>query len=120
MYNIFKKYAKTIGYFDIKNVLKFIKDLVFHTDIRVSGLNSGNSIYKLAKDITYAKGVKSIDEAQMPLLIPAVNIKNEELYVFYSRDIRGLSNSKVKYINDIELAGAIRASCSYPRSILTI
>ena len=120
MYNIFKKYAKTIGYFDSRNVLKFIKDLVFHTDIRVSGLNSGNSIYKLAKDITYAKGIKSIDGVQMPLLIPAVNIKNEELYVFYSKDIRGLSNSKVKYINDIELAGAIRASCSYPRNLLTI
>ena len=48
------------------------------------------------------------------------SIKNEELYVFYSKDIRGLSNSKVKYINDIELAGAIRASCSYPRNLLTI
>lgn len=120
MYDIFKKYAKTIRYFDSRNVLKFVKDLVLHRNIMISGLNSGNSIYKLAKDITYAKGVKSIDEVQMPLLIPAVNIKSEQLYVFYSKDIRSLSNNKIKYINDIELAGAIRASCSYPRSVFTV
>lgn len=120
MYDIFKKYAKTIKYFDSKNLFKFAKDLIFHRDFRVEGLNSGDSIYKLARDITYAKGVKLIDEVQMPLLIPAVNIKNEQLYVFYSRDIRDLSNSQVKYINDIELAGAIRASCSYPRSFFSI
>lgn len=120
MYNIFKKYAKTIKYFDSRNVLKFVKDLILHRDIMVSGLNSGRSIYNLAKDVTNAKGIKSIDEVQMPLLIPAVNIKNEDLYVFYSKSVSGLSNSKIKYINDIELAGAIRASCSYPRSFLTI
>ena len=50
----------------------------------------------------------------MPLLIPALNIVSEQLYVFYSRSALGLSNKEVKYINNIELAGAIRASCSYP------
>ncbi len=120
MYNIFKKYARNIKYFDSRNVFKFVKDLVLHRDIMVSGLNSGNSIYYLAKDITNAKGIKTIDEVQMPLLIPAVNIKTEDLYVFYSKSISGLGNSKIKYINDIELAGAIRASCSYPRYIFTI
>lgn len=114
MYDIFKKYAKSIKYFDIKNIFKFFKDLFLYRDIRITGLNSGNSIYNLAKDITYAKGIKNINEVQMPLLIPAVNVKSEELYVFYSKNIVGLSNNQVKYINDIELASVIRASCSYP------
>ncbi len=114
IYDIFKKYAKKIKYFDGKNVLKFVKDLVLYRNIKITGLNSGDSIYNLAKEVTYIKGIKLINEVQMPLLIPAVNIKNEQLYVFYSRDIKGLSNKQVKYINDIELAGAIRASCSYP------
>ena len=47
MYNIFKKYARNIKYFDSRNVFKFVKDLVLHRDIMVSGLNSGNSIYYL-------------------------------------------------------------------------
>lgn len=114
MYDIFKKYAKSIKYFDMKNIFKFLKDLFLYRDIRITGLNSGNSIYNLAKDITYAKGIKNINEVQMPLLIPAVNVKSEELYVFYSKNIVGLSNNQVKYINDIELASVIRASCSYP------
>lgn len=114
MYDIFKKYAKSIKYFDMKNIFKFFKDLFLYRDIRITGLNSGNSIYNLAKYITYAKGIKNINEVQMPLLIPAVNVKSEELYVFYSKNIVGLSNNQVKYINDIELASVIRASCSYP------
>ena len=114
MYDIFKKYAKSIKYFEMKNIFKFFKDLFLYRDIRITGLNSGNSIYNLAKDITYAKGIKNINEVQMPLLIPAVNVKSEELYVFYSKNIVGLSNNQVKYINDIELASVIRASCSYP------
>lgn len=114
MYDIFKKYAKSIKYFEMKNIFKFFKDLFLYRDIRITGLNSGNSIYNLAKYITYAKGIKNINEVQMPLLIPAVNVKSEELYVFYSKNIVGLSNNQVKYINDIELASVIRASCSYP------
>lgn len=114
MYDIFKKYAKKIKYFDGRNVWKFVKDLILYRNIRVTGLNSGNSIYNLAKEVTYIKGIKLINEVQMPLLIPAVNIKNEQLYVFYSKEIKNLSNKQIKYISDIELAGAIRASCSYP------
>lgn len=120
MYDIFKKYAKNIRYFDYKNVIKFCKDLIFRQDIRVSGLNSGDSIYNLAKDVTQAKGIKNISEVQMPLLIPALNINTEKLYVFYSKNSPTSSDSDVKYIKDIELASAIRASCSYPRHIFAI
>lgn len=114
MYDIFKKYAKSITYFDNKNVMKFCKDLLFHHNIRVTGLNSGNSIYNLAKEVTYIKGIKNINEVQKHLLIPAVNINTEELYVFYSKNIPIVNSKGIKYINDIELASAIRASCSYP------
>lgn len=114
MYEIFKRYAKTIKYCDAVSILKFIKDLILHRSIRITGLNNGNSIYNLAKEMTYAKGIKNINNVQMPLLIPAVNIKTEDLYVFYSKNVSNFKSDRVKYINDIELAGAIRASCSYP------
>lgn len=114
MYEIFKRYAKNIKYCDAVSILKFIKDLILHRSIRITGLNNGNSIYNLAKEMTYAKGIKNIRDVQMPLLIPAVNIKTEDLYLFYSKNVSNFKSDRVKYINDIELAGAIRASCSYP------
>lgn len=114
MYKIFKNYAKSIRYFDTKNVLKFCKDLIIHHDIRITGLNSGTKIYNLAKDVLSKKGIKYISDVKIPLLIPALNIRNEELYVFYSKDVSKMSSQNMKYINRIELAGAIRASCSYP------
>lgn len=114
MYKIFKEYAKSIKYFDTKNVFKFCKDLIVHHDVRITGLNSGNKIYNLAKEVLAKKRIHYISDVKMPLLIPALNIVSEQLYVFYSRSALGLSNKEVKYINNIELAGAIRASCSYP------
>ena len=114
MYKIFKKYSKSIRYFDTKNVIKFCKDLLIHHNIRITGLNSGNKIYDLAKEVLAKKGIKYINDIKIPLLIPALNIKNEQLYVFYSKKIPEISSKKIHYINNIELAGAIRASCSYP------
>lgn len=114
MYKIFKKYAKSIKYFDTKNVIKFCKDLLVHHDIRITGLNSGNKIYNFAKEVLNKKGIKYISDVKIPLLIPALNIRSEQLYVFYSKDISEMSSKEIKYINKIELAGAIRASCSYP------
>lgn len=49
----------------------------------------------------------------MPLIIPAVNIYNEEIYVF-SNNIVWNKNDKVKYINNVDIGKAVQASCSYP------
>lgn len=114
MYNFFKEYAKEIKYIDFKNGSKLIFDLLLKHTIEVTGLNSGKSIYKLVKKICSDKGIYNINQIKMPLLIPAVNILTEELYVFYSKKILNVSNNEIKYINDAEIAKVVQSSCSYP------
>jgi NTE family protein len=79
----------------------------------IDGLNSGNKIRKVINQICLEKGISNINQIRMPLLIPAVNICNEEVYVF-SNNIRQNKTDDVKYINDVNIGIAVQASCSYP------
>lgn len=114
MYNIFKEYAKDIKYVDLKNGSKLIFDLIFKRRIEVTGLNSGKSLHKLVKKICSNKGIYKICQIKMPLLIPAVNIFDEQLYVFYSIDIPNLDTKDIHYINDADISKVVQSSCSYP------
>lgn len=113
MYNIFKRYAKEIKYIDSKNLFEFIKDLITFKGFRLNGLNSGDKIYNLVKEICNTKNIKNINQIKLPLVIPSVSLYDEKLYVF-SNNIIGNKSDKIKYINDVDIAFAVRASCSYP------
>ena len=115
MYEIFKKHVKKIHYFDFKNIFQIIVNLLKTGKIHISGLNSGESIYKLVKKFSTAKGISNINQIKIPLLIPTVNIYNEDLYVFYSKknEIKEIP-SYIKYINNADIGAVVQASCSYP------
>lgn len=113
IYSIFKKYAKELKYIDSKNILKLIKNIFTGKGFNIDGLNSGNKIYKLVNEVCKRKGINNINQIKMPLLIPAVNIHNEEVYVF-SNNIKGNKCDDVKYINSVNIGTAVQASCSYP------
>ena len=118
MYDIFKEYAKDINYIDFENVKRFFKNIVKGNGIVIDGLNSGTKIKKIVNEVCNKKGIYNINQIEMPLIIPAVNVANEELYVF-SNNIRS-EDIKIKYINNVEIGTAVQASCSYPRNILTL
>lgn len=119
IYDIFKKYVNEINYIDMLNVCKFFKNIFIGKGIKIDGLNSGTKIKKLVNDVCSKKGINNIKQIKMPLLLPAVNICSEELYVF-SNNILEKNNSEIKYINDIDIGTAVQASCSYPRSIFSM
>lgn len=50
----------------------------------------------------------------MPLLIPSVDIHTGEIYCFCSKDFRSRYSNKIIFDNNIDVAKAVRASCSYP------
>ena len=69
------------------------------------------------KKLCSAKGIYNINQIKMPLLMPSVDMHSGKVYVFTSKETRSAYDDKIKYINDIEIGKAVRASCSYPRSI---
>ncbi len=113
IYNIFVKYANNIKYFDITNFFKLVKNIFTGKGFTIDGLNSGKEINKLVTEFCRKKKIKNINQVKMPLLIPAVNIYNEELIVF-SNNILTNKCDEIKYINEVEIGTAVQASCSYP------
>ena len=113
IYNIFKKYVNEIKYIDLINIKKFFKNLITFKGIQIDGLNSGTKIKKLVTKVCMQKGITNINQVKLPLVIPAVNLRTEELYVF-SNNILENRSSNIKYINNIDLGTAVQASCSYP------
>lgn len=108
-----------IHYIDFKNVKKFFSNLITGKGIVIDGLNSGEKISDLIRDICKKKNIEKIKDFKYPLIIPAVNIATEELYVFSNCEFKNKTKN-VKYINDIDICKAVQASCSFPRSIFTL
>lgn len=113
IYNIFKKYAKSVKYLDYRNILKLLRNFFSGKGFLVDGLNSGITIKNLINKMCEKKNIENINQIKMPLLIPAVNIYNEKLYVF-SNNILQNKSEDIEYIRDINIGTAVQASCSYP------
>lgn len=114
MYNIMKKYVYKMRYVDKKNIFKIIGGLVFKGRITVDGLSAGNILIKAMKEVGSIAEIKKINQIQMPILIPAVNLNNGEVIVFSSKENRKKLLDGVKYITDVPLEIAVRSSCSFP------
>lgn len=113
MHEIFNKYAKDFHYIDFENIKKFFKNIFTGKGIVIDGLNSGTKISKLINEVCSKKGIYNINQIKKPLIIPAVNIETEELYVFSNCNFKNKTEN-VKYINDINIGNAVQASCSFP------
>lgn len=114
IYHIFKKYCKEINYVSLGNILKLALGLIFKGEIVIQGLNNGNKIEELMRKLCKAKGITNINQVQMPLLMPSVDLQNGKVYIFSSKKSKNLNNDKIIYTNDMDIAKAVRASCSYP------
>lgn len=114
MMQIVKKNVKKIKYVDFRNIIKIIFGLIFTGKIIVNGLNTGNVITNGIKQICAIKKIQNINQINMPLLIPAVNLINGEVIIFSSKEMRGYISDEIKYITNAPIDIAIRSSCSYP------
>ncbi len=112
--DIFKKYGKTIKYYDYKNLLKLIFGIIIKRKIIIEGLSEGKAIYKLITKKCEEKGIVNIKNTKIPLLIPAVNVCSGEVYFFSSILKRNTYSDNIVYIDNVNLASAVRASCGYP------
>lgn len=110
IYVLFKRYSKIMVEIGDNALTNGIGTFIKNKKLTISGLRTGDSIENAYNQIALKKGVKIIKDIKMPLIIPAVDIKNGKEYLFTSLN---KINDK-KYINDSTLGTAVRASSSFP------
>lgn len=114
MYDIFKKYSKKIKYVEWINILKLVLGLIFKGKIVIDGLNTGKQIEKIISQECNKRGIYTISDIKMPLVMPAVSLCKGNVIAFTSCNFRNTYEDNTIFINDIEIGKAVRASCSYP------
>lgn len=114
IFEIFKDNGKKIKYFDYKNILKLVLGILIKRKIIIDGLSEGKEIEKLMKEKCKEKNIININNTRIPLLIPAVNINNGEVYFFSSKLVRSNFSDNIQYVNNVNIYSAVRASSGYP------
>ena len=114
MWKMFKQFAPQIKYYQWSQILKLIIGLIFKREIIIDGLNTGKVIEKIIEDICSKNEINNINEIQMPLLISMVDAQTGIVYIASSKEVRTTLSDKTKYITDMPIGKAVRASCSYP------
>ena len=114
IYYIFRKYAKKIKYFDYVNILKLIFGIIFTGEINIDGFNSGRIIEKLVNKECNKKGIYSMMDLKKIVIIPSVDIESGEVICFTSNTDKKVFLEGTRFIYDISVGKAVRASSSYP------
>ena len=107
IYVMFKRYAK-----DIININTNPIDM-FNKDKKIKGLNTGEALEKVINQTAKRKEINKISDIKMPIVIPTVDILKSKEYVF-TNNVPDEDDAEGKYIKDITVGKAIRASSSFP------
>lgn len=112
IYILFKKYSKDIVNINSSPIITGISNFMINKKLKLSGLKSGENIESMYNEIALRKGIRTIRDIQMPIVIPAVDITEAKEYVF--TNCIPENEEKSKYITDITIGKAVRASSSFP------
>lgn len=77
--------------------------------IQAGGLYSGENIAFAIEEAGKYKKIKKLKDLKVPIVIPAVDLRDSEKYVFTN-----MEKINDKYLNKADISVAVRASSSYP------
>ena len=113
IYEAFKMYSKEIMGVNSSYVFSGVKNYFKNKKVEVTGLKTGKSLEKVYDKLALRKGIDKIKEVtNMPLVITAVDVKEAREYIFTNKVPLGEDDSR--YITDIPIGKAVRASSSFP------
>lgn len=106
MIKLFKYFSKNMLKATPGEVVSSIKN---GSGLRLEGALSSINVELAMNEAAKYKGINKLEEIKMPIAIPTVNINTSKKYVFTN-----YNQKEDYYIKDIEIAKAVRASCTYP------
>ena len=113
IYILFKRYANDLVNQNSMSTMTSLKSFMTNKKVNFSGFYSGEEIEKVFNEVAKRKGIKKISDIKMPIVIPAVDVQDSKEYIFTNNIPEGIQD-KTKYITDISIGKAIRASSSFP------
>ena len=114
IYILFKRYSEDIVEINSTPIVTGISNFMMNKKIILSGLKTGETIEDAYNNLALKKGVRKISDIKtMPLVIPAVDVSEAKEYVFTNK-IPSKSKNNERYITDITVGKAVRASSSFP------
>lgn len=113
IYLLFKRYSKDIAALNTKPILSGIQSYFFPKKKTLTGLKDGEVIEKVYNQLAARKGIKTIEQIPMPIVIPSVDIAQSKEYIF-TNQIPPKTEDSSQYITNISVGKAVRASSSFP------
>lgn len=113
IYILFKRYAKELTYINSGPIISGIGSFMMNKKNTLQGLKNGENIEKVYNQLAYKKGIRKINQIQMPIVIPTVDITSSKEYIF-TNCIPESEKNNAQYITDITVGKAVRASSSFP------
>ena len=86
-----------------------MNSFLFNKQLKLDGFRSGQPIEDIYNRIAKERGITYIKDIDFPLVITGTNVVDEQEYIFTSKKIE----DSPKYIENIEIGKAIRASSSF-------
>ena len=113
IYEAFKLYSKEIVGLNNNLILSGVSSKIFGREVEIKGFKSGESLEKAYNKMALRKGYKNVGEIlDLPVVITSVDIRNGKEYIF-TNSVPNVENTD-KYITNIEVGKAVRASSSFP------
>ena len=113
IYILFKRYARELVNQNPKSIFTSFGNFFSNKKVPFAGFYSGEEIERGFDEVAKRKGIRKLTDINMPVVVPAVDLKDSKEYIF-TNFIPENSKEKDKYITDISIGKAVRASCSYP------
>lgn len=113
IYLLFRKNARKIIGANTSPIISGLRSFMGKEGKTIKGFKNGRSIEEVYNFIAREKGIETIGQIKMPLVIPSVDIMESKEYIFTNR-IPEDSQDKTQYITDVSIGKAVRASSSFP------
>lgn len=113
IYMLFRKNAKKIIGANTSPLISGIQTFMRKEAKTITGFRNGQSIEEVYDMIAKEKGIETISQIKIPIVIPSVDIMESKEYIFTNKIPENVQN-RTQYITDISIGKAVRASSSFP------
>lgn len=113
IYMLFRKNAKKIIGANTSPIITGLRSFMKREASAIGGFRNGKSIEDIYNIIAKEKGIQTMEQIPMPIVIPSVDIMESKEYIFTNKIPEQIEDER-GYITDVSVGTAVRASSSFP------